>query len=269
MTLPLSEFFIKGLKNAHTLATKVYEKGTQSLADAIREVEKLQAAQQLTSTLLPPSLVNIMSCDDDKCFQCQETGHMACYCPHIGCFDCDDYGHVAADYSDKILPSDIPAQCRDNNTRRHDRSTSWSNNHDRRLCLSIKIDTGSADLDITPIILDIGVTVTVSLTEVALDLFTNPHATAHHATEAQAHTVTNQTCHTADPYHAGVSPEITVDPGHTHPANTITKPQEDHLPAQIKHPGRPRTGNTSKSPMMTHPQNITALMNSTAIHRMI
>ena len=61
--------FIKGLKNAHTLATKVYEKGPQSLADAIRQVEKLHAAQQLTSTLLPPSLVNIMSSDDDKCFQ--------------------------------------------------------------------------------------------------------------------------------------------------------------------------------------------------------
>ena len=45
--------FIKGLKNTHSLATTVYEKGPQSLADAIREVEKLQAAQQLTSTLLP------------------------------------------------------------------------------------------------------------------------------------------------------------------------------------------------------------------------
>ena len=101
--------FIKGLKNAHTLATKVYEKGPQSLADAIREVEKLQAAQQLTSTLLPPSLINIMSSDDDKCFQCQETGHMAHYCPHIRCFDCDDYGHVAADCPDTILPSGIPA----------------------------------------------------------------------------------------------------------------------------------------------------------------
>ena len=30
--------FIKGLKNAHTLATKVYEKGTQSLADTIMKV---------------------------------------------------------------------------------------------------------------------------------------------------------------------------------------------------------------------------------------
>ena len=36
--------FIKGLRNAHTLATQVYEKGPQSLADAIREVKKLQAA---------------------------------------------------------------------------------------------------------------------------------------------------------------------------------------------------------------------------------
>ena len=58
--------FIKGLKNAHTLATRVYEKGPQSLADAIKKVEKLQAAQQLTSTLLPSSSVNTMSSDEDK-----------------------------------------------------------------------------------------------------------------------------------------------------------------------------------------------------------
>ena len=31
--------FIKGLRNAHSLATRVYEKGPQSLADTIREVE--------------------------------------------------------------------------------------------------------------------------------------------------------------------------------------------------------------------------------------
>ena len=37
--------FIKGLKNACTLATRVHEKGPQSLADAIKEVEKLQPAQ--------------------------------------------------------------------------------------------------------------------------------------------------------------------------------------------------------------------------------
>ena len=135
--------------------------------------------------------------------------------------------------------------------------------------MTIEIGTGSADLDLAPIILDIGVTVTVTLAEVTLDLFTNPHTTAHHATEAQAHTITAETHHTPDPYHTGVSPEITVDPGHAHPANTITKPPKDHLPVQIKHPGTPKTGNTNKSSLMTCPQSIIALMNRTVIQRMI
>ena len=34
--------FVKGLKNAQTLATQIYEKGPQTLTDAISEVEKLQ-----------------------------------------------------------------------------------------------------------------------------------------------------------------------------------------------------------------------------------
>ena len=34
--------FIKGLKTAHTLAIRVYEKGPQSLADAIKEVENFK-----------------------------------------------------------------------------------------------------------------------------------------------------------------------------------------------------------------------------------
>ena len=50
--------------------------------------------------------------------------------------------------------------------------------------VTIEIGTGSADLNLTPIILYIGVTVAVTLTEVTLDLFTDPHAAAHHATEA-------------------------------------------------------------------------------------
>ena len=31
--------FLMGLKNAHTIATKIYEKGPQNLADTIKEVE--------------------------------------------------------------------------------------------------------------------------------------------------------------------------------------------------------------------------------------
>ena len=123
--------FLKGLKNAHTIATKVYKKGPQTLAETMKEVERLQAAQQITSTLLPTSLVNTMSSDNDKCYQCQETGHMACYCPHIRCFDCDKYGHVATDCPDKIPPSGTPACCRSNTTSRHDRSSSRHHSHTR------------------------------------------------------------------------------------------------------------------------------------------
>ena len=43
--------FLKGLKNAHTIATKVYKKGPQTLAETIKKVEKLQATQEITSTL--------------------------------------------------------------------------------------------------------------------------------------------------------------------------------------------------------------------------
>ena len=64
--------FVKGLKNAHTLAAHVYEKGPQTLADAISEVERLLAAWQLTATLLPSSTVNVMSNKGDQCFQCQD-----------------------------------------------------------------------------------------------------------------------------------------------------------------------------------------------------
>ena len=39
------QIFIKGLKNMHTLGAWVYEKGPQTLADAISEVQKLKAAQ--------------------------------------------------------------------------------------------------------------------------------------------------------------------------------------------------------------------------------
>ena len=124
--------FLKGLKNAHTIVSKVYKEGPQTPADTIKEVEKLQATQQITSPLLPTLSVNTMSSDNDKCFQCQETGHMACYCPHIRCFNCDNYGHVAVDCPDKILPPlGTPAYHRGNTTSRHDRSSSRHHSHNR------------------------------------------------------------------------------------------------------------------------------------------
>ena len=101
--------FVKGLKNAHTLAAQIYKKGPQSLADAISEVEKLQTVQQLTATLLPSSTVNVMSHEEDQCFQCQELGHIACHCHNVGCFECKEYGHIVVDCPHQIPPSEIPA----------------------------------------------------------------------------------------------------------------------------------------------------------------
>ena len=69
--------FIKGLKNAHSLATCIYEKGPEMFTDTISEVEKLNAIQQLTATIIPPSMVNVMSHEEDCCFHCQEQGHIA------------------------------------------------------------------------------------------------------------------------------------------------------------------------------------------------
>ena len=176
-----------------------------------------------------------MSSDDDKCFQCQETGHMACYCPHT-------LTVIIMAMSQQIAPTKSHLQSHQQDAG----TTTLVNMIDQHLRLTITpgittmtigIGTGSADLNLTPIILDIGVTVTVTLTEVTLDPFTDPHAATHHATEARAHTATAETHHTTDPNHTGVSPEMTADPEHVHPANIITKPQKDHLPVHIQHPG--------------------------------
>ena len=53
---------IKGLRNAHS--AKIYEKDLQTLKNAITEVEKLKAAQQLM-TIIPSSTINMMSDEED------------------------------------------------------------------------------------------------------------------------------------------------------------------------------------------------------------
>ena len=55
----------------------MYEKGPQTLSNAISKVEKFNAVQQLTAMIIPPSTVNMMSNDKDLHFQCQEEEHIA------------------------------------------------------------------------------------------------------------------------------------------------------------------------------------------------
>ena len=124
--------FVKVLKNAHTITAHVYEKGSQTLADAITEVEKLQAVQQLTATLLPSSTVNVMSHEEDQCFQCQELGHIVCHCPNVHCFECEEYSHIVVDCPYWILPSGTPVchHRQDTSTRHCTRLTSRHQHQD-------------------------------------------------------------------------------------------------------------------------------------------
>ena len=94
--------------------------------------------------------------------------------------------------------------------------------------------------------IDTGVTVTVTHEEVVLGPITNPHATVHPITEDQAHTIINETPHTTDLYHVEVFTESAVDPDHVYHTHTTTKHQQTHLPALIKQPGKPKTGNISR-----------------------
>ena len=124
--------FVKGLRNAHTITTHVHEKGLPTLADAISNVEQPQAAHQLTATLLPSSTVNVMSHEEDCCFQCQESGHIACHCPNVHCFECDEYGHIVVDCPHQIPPSGMPV-CHHrpiSHTRHNTRSTSCHHHQD-------------------------------------------------------------------------------------------------------------------------------------------
>ena len=80
-------FFVKGLRDAPTIVSKIYEKDPQTLTEVIRLVEKLSAAHKLTA-ILTPSTVRMMS-GDDKCFVCGWTGHFAQHCPDAQCYGCD------------------------------------------------------------------------------------------------------------------------------------------------------------------------------------
>ena len=48
--------FIKGLKNAHTLATRFYEKGPESLVDASKEVKKTSSSSAVN--IYPITLIS-------------------------------------------------------------------------------------------------------------------------------------------------------------------------------------------------------------------
>ena len=141
----------------------------------------------------------------------------------------------------------------------------WDTWHD----ITIEAGIGLAGPDPILAVIATGVPVEMPHEEVVLGTITNPHTAAHHATEAQAHTTTNETPCTADPHHAEVYPGITVDPDHIHHTNTTTKHQQDNLTAPIKQPGKPNTGSISRSLLMIHHLSTIALMSKLVNQMMI
>ena len=133
------------------------------------------------------------------------------------------------------------------------------------------IETGICLAGLDPMYVAIATIVTVTVTheEVILGPITDPYATVHHIIEAEGHTVTNETSHRADPHHAEIFPETAVDLDHVHDTNTTTKHQQDHLSPLIKQPGKPNTGNISRSPLMIHNLSIIALMSKPVTQKMI
>ena len=121
------------------------------------------------------------------------------------------------------------------------------------LTVTIETGTDSANLNLTHITPDIGVTAIVIPTGAILDHFIDPHAIASCITEVLAHTTTTVTHHIADPHHADISSEMTVDPEHRDPASNTINPHKDHLPVHIQHPGSLRIESTNRLHLMIHP----------------
>ena len=252
--------FLKGLKNVCTIAFKVYEKGPQTLTETIKEVEKLQAAQQITCTLLPTSLVNTMSSDNDRCFQCQEIGHMACYCPHIYCCDCDNYGHVGMDCPDKILPLGTPSHHRTDNKDRNRRSSSRQPSHTRHSCHDHKDRSRFSRSQSRPHNYSYRSNSQHEHHRTAPDPSIDLSVTAPRTIWAPVYIATAETCPTSDLL-TTIPPEMTADLSIT-PNTTNTNHSKDHQQQHEHHLKnmKTRNKNINKLSLMIHHQTITVQM---------
>ena len=161
------------------------------MADVITEVEKLQAAQQLTSTLLPSSSVNVMSSKEGQCFLSQELGHIACCCPNICCFKCDEYGHIAVDCPDRIPPPGTHA-CHKG------QSTNQRCHPDLHLCTITKTGIRIAGQGHSPILPDTTVIAKITHTGVIPGHITDTTKEALHNVATPALIITTVTHHTGD-----------------------------------------------------------------------
>ena len=99
--------------------------------------------------------------------------------------------------------------------------------------------------------------------------FIDLHIIAPPTTEAQAHTATAMIHHTADLHPTDIFPRMITDPDNTNPIDNITNQHKDPPQVLKQHLENAGTEDTSRSPLMTHPQNTTAQLIRIVTLRMI
>ena len=136
------------------------------------------------------------------------------------------------------------------------------------LTMITRIDPGLVIPDPTHITIDIGVAAIMTPIGAIPGHSTDLPNVVSHATEAQVPTGIAMTHCTADLHPIGIFPEMTGDLD-TNPQNNITNWHKDPHPPHKQHLGSIRIRDTSRSPLMTHPQNTTAQMIMIVTQKMI
>ena len=222
--------FLKGLKNAHTIATKVYKKGPQTLTEAIKEVEKLQATQQITSTLLPPHQSTLCPVIMTGAFNVKKLTIWQAIAPTYGAttviitdmlpwtaqirYHCLAHWHTAG-----LTPTtgmiDPPLD-----------AIATTDIH----TMITRIDPDSVIPSPTPVTIDIGAAATRNPIEATPGHSTDLPDVVSHATEAQVPTTTAVTHCTADLHPIEILPEMTADLDINPKNNTTDQPTNPHPP---------------------------------------
>ena len=204
-------------------------------------------------------------------FQCQEVGHMACYCPHIQCYDCDNYGHVMP-WTAQIRYCHLvhqhaagltPTTGVERSSSKH--ATVTPDTH----AMITGTDLDSVVPDLTPVTTDTGVVAARILHRSHSRSFHRPsHCSCLTSPGALVLTATAMTCLTADLHLIGIPPEMTADLNINPGDNTTDQPRDLH-PLHRHHLGNIRTRDTNRSQLMTHHQSTTAQMTMEVTQRMI
>ena len=137
------------------------------------------------------------------------------------------------------------------------------------LTMITKIGPGLVIPDPTHITMDIGVAAIMTPVEATPGHSADLHNIVSHTTEAQAHTATAVTHHTADLHPIDIFPKMTADLDHTDLKNNITNQHRDLPQAHKQHHGKIGTEDTNKSQLMIHPPNTTVPLIMIVTLRMI